>query len=120
MQNWQQKESIRISIQFKGDLKMSNSNKMQDQAGTSSQNQNWYSGLTESFRDLVGIQVRTAHAMMDKTLGLGQTWTDFMQTQMHEGMKLSQECVKYGWTLTENLKRSTFEATDRAFRASGS
>lgn len=95
---------------------MSNPNKIQDQAGAG---QDWCGGLTGSFRDLWGIQLRAAHAVMDKTLGLGQTWTDFMQTQMHEGMKISQECVKYGWNLTENLKRSALEATDRAFRATG-
>jgi hypothetical protein len=74
-------------------------------------------GVTDSFRDLMGIQFRATQVMMDKTLGLGQTWTDFLQTQMHEGMKLQQECMRYGWTLTENLKKSTFEVTDRAFRS---
>lgn len=77
----------------------------------------WHNNLTDSIRDLMGIQFRTAQVMAEKTMTLGQTWTDYLQTQLHEGIKLSQECVKYGWTVTENVKRSTFEATDRAFRS---
>jgi hypothetical protein len=77
---------------------------------------NWYGGLTDSFRDLFSIQVRTAQVIADRSLGLSQTWTDFVQNQMHEGMKISQECVKYGMSLTENVKKSAFEMSDRAMR----
>lgn len=99
---------------------MSDQNQQEAPDHSSAAQSSWHSGFTGSFRDLMGIQYKTAQAMMDKTLGLGQVMTDFLQVQMNEGLRLSQECVRYGWTLTESLKKSTFEATDRAFRAPGS
>ncbi|MCM2323928.1 MAG: hypothetical protein NDJ90_11770 [Oligoflexia bacterium] len=87
---------------------------------TNTNEQTFYSGLqngvTESLRDLMGIQMRSAQAMMDKSIGLGQTYTDFVQTQMHEGLKLSQEAVKYGWTLAETVKKTAYDFTDRTMR----
>ena len=77
---------------------------------------NLQNGWTDSVRDLVGIQFKAAQLVMDKTMGFGQTVTDYMQNQVNESMKLSQEAMKYGWTLTENIKKSAYEITDRALR----
>jgi hypothetical protein len=77
---------------------------------------NWQNGFTESFRDLVGLQVRTAQFVLDKSIGFGQAMTDFCQHQMNETIKLSQEYTKYGWSLTETLKKGAYDVTDRTMR----
>jgi len=77
---------------------------------------NWQNGFTDSIRDLMGLQVRTAQFVFDKSIGFGQAMTDFCQNQMHETMKLSQEYAKYGWSLTETVKKTAYDATDRTMR----
>jgi hypothetical protein len=97
---------------------MSTNNKSHAEAtGSTSSGFNWQNGFTDSFRDLMGLQVRTAQFVVDKSFGFGQAMTDFCQNQMNETMKLSQEYAKFGWSLTETLKKNAYEMSDRAFRS---
>lgn len=77
---------------------------------------NWQNGFADSFRDLLGLQVRTAQFVLDKSIGLGQAMSEFYQNQMNESLKLTQEYAKYGWSMTETVKKNAYEATERTMR----
>lgn len=76
----------------------------------------WSNSLSDSLRDFAGLQFRTAQFAVEKSVSFGQSVTDFYQNQLNESIKLSQEYAKYGWGLTDNLKKTAFEATDRVVR----
>lgn len=77
---------------------------------------NMVHGISDSMRDLAGLQFRTAQFMTEKGLSFGQTVSDFYQNQMTETVRVSQEFAKFGWSLTENLKKTAFEISDRAIK----
>jgi hypothetical protein len=95
---------------------MSSNNKPHSETTGTNSNFNWQTGFADSFRDLLSLQVRTAQLVFDKSIGLGQAMTDFYQNQMNETIKLSQEYAKYGWSLTETVKKNAYDATDRTMR----
>ncbi|MFL5814875.1 MAG: hypothetical protein ACJ763_14970 [Bdellovibrionia bacterium] len=95
---------------------MSTNNKPHSETTGNQSGFNWQNGFADSFRDLLGLQVRTAQFVLDKSIGLGQAMTEFYQNQMTETMKLTQEYAKYGWTMTETVKKNAYEATDRTMR----
>lgn len=70
----------------------------------------------ETMMDLMAIQIRGAQTLIEKSMSLGQAMTNHIQAQMSEGLKFSQECAKQSWTVSEAMKKSAFEAADRAFR----
>lgn len=74
------------------------------------------SGFTHAVRDLISVQIRTAQFILDKSFGIGQNIADFYQTQVTEAVKLSQECTKASWAVTENIKNNAIECTDRVVR----
>jgi len=89
---------------------MSAKNKAQSQSDATQ------NGFTDSIRDFVGLQCRTTQFMMDKTLGLSQSVTELCQNHINESMKLAQEYAKYGWGLTESMKKTTSEMAEKSFR----
>lgn len=84
---------------------------------TSHNASSWANSATDSIKELVALQVRTAQAAVDKSVGFGQVVTDFYQNQLNESIKLSQEYTKLGLGLTENLRKAAVEVTDRALRS---
>ncbi|MCM2277408.1 MAG: hypothetical protein NDJ89_04975 [Oligoflexia bacterium] len=93
---------------------------MSNEKSSKATNETYFAGLqggvTDSLRELMGLQFRSAQAMMDKSISLGQSYTEFVQTQMNEGFKLSQEALRHGWTMAETIKKSAYDFTDRALR----
>lgn len=87
-----------------------------DNAGAGTNSYFSPSGVADSMRDMVDLQLRTAQFMMDKSLSFGQSVVGFYQNQLNESVKLTQECAKFGWGLTENAKNTAFEYSDRVFR----
>lgn len=77
----------------------------------------WANAASDSLKDLVGLQIRTLQTATEKSIGLGHAVTEFYQNQLNESLKISQEFAKYSWALTDNLRKSATEATERALKS---
>jgi|GEM_PF-3910243 len=79
-------------------------------------NNAWATGWTDSVRDLMTLQLKTAQFLIEKNIGFGQSLSEFVQNQAHESVRFTQEYAKQGWALTENVKKTAFEMTEKTVR----
>lgn len=64
----------------------------------------------ESFKEFWGWQLKAGQTFFDQGLRYAQTYADFMQSQMQEGARISQEIIKVGFANAAEVKK-TFSAT---------
>lgn len=66
-----------------------------------------YAGYTtEAIREIWNWQFKTGQAYMDQAVRFGQTQADYVQSQMAEGSKLTQECIKMGTHFADECRKS--------------
>jgi hypothetical protein len=68
---------------------------------------------TNTIREMWGWQIKTAQNFFDQGLRAAQTWSDFSQTQVQEGARLSQEIMKMGLQNTEEAKKSFHNLSEK-------
>lgn len=81
----------------------------------SAENPLWnFAGQTQdAWKEIYGYQVKTTQALVDQMMKWGQTYTDHLYTQVNEATRLSQEALKTGAHLTEELKKNYYHMTEK-------
>lgn len=66
-----------------------------------------YAGTAqETFKEIVGWQIKTGQSFFDQGLRYAQTYADLLQTQLHEGTRISQELIKVSLSNAAELKKT--------------
>lgn len=66
----------------------------------------------ESLKEFWGWQVKAGQSFFDQGLRYAQTYADFVQTQLQEGTRLSQEFIKIGLANAGEMKK-TFSSVSK-------
>ena len=74
---------------------------------------NYAGQAQEAMKEIYGYQVKTTHALVDQMMKWGQTYTDHLYTQVNEATRLSQEVLKSGAHLTEEMKKNHYSMTEK-------
>ncbi len=73
-----------------------------------------YAGQAQdAWKELYGFQVKTTQSLVDQAMKFGQTYTDHLYTQVNEATRLSQEALKAGAHLSEELKKNYYSMTEK-------
>ena len=68
---------------------------------------------TNTIREMWGWQMKTTQSFFDQGLRAAQTWSDFAQTQVQEGARLSQEIMKMNLQNTEEAKKAFHSLSEK-------
>lgn len=74
---------------------------------------NYAGQAQEAMKEIYGYQVKTTQALVDQMMKWGQTYTDHLYTQVNEASRLSQEVLKSGAHLTEEMKKNYYSMTEK-------
>lgn len=74
---------------------------------------NYAGQAQDAWKEIYGYQVKTTQALVDQMMKWGQTYTDHLYTQVNEATRMSQEALKTGAHLTEELKKNYYHMTEK-------
>lgn len=74
---------------------------------------NYAGQAQDAWKEIYNYQVKTSQHLMDQMMKWGQTYSDFTYTQFSEANKISQEMIKSGMTLTEDLRKGLYSLTEK-------
>ena len=74
---------------------------------------NYAGQAQDAWKEMYGFQVKTTQSLVDQAMKFGQTYTDHLYTQVNESTRLSQEALKAGAHLSEELKKNYYSMTEK-------
>ena len=74
---------------------------------------NYAGQAQDAWKEIYGFQVKTTQVLVDQMMKWGQTYTDHVYSQVNDATKLSQEALKTGAHLTEELKKNYYHVTEK-------
>lgn len=74
---------------------------------------NYAGQAQDAWKEIYNYQVKTSQFLMDQTMKWGQTYTDHAYTQFTEANKMTQDFIKSGMTLSDELRKGFFSLTEK-------
>lgn len=72
----------------------------------------------DAWKEMYNYQVKTSQFLMDQAMKWGQTYTDHTYTQWTDANKMTQEFIKSGMTLADELRKGFYTATEKMTKLS--
>jgi len=79
---------------------------------------NYAGQAQDAWKEVYNYQIKTSQFLMDQAMKWGQTYTDHVNTQFTEANKMTQEYIKSGMTLSDELKKGFFAMTEKMTKIS--
>lgn len=67
---------------------------------------NYTGHVQEVWKEIYGYQVKTTQTLLDQAMKWGLTYTDHVYTQVNEASRLSQEYLKSGVHIAEEIRKN--------------
>lgn len=74
---------------------------------------NYAGQAQDAWKEIYGYQVKTSQALLDQMMKWGQTYTDHMYTQVSEATRLSQEALKSGAHLADEMRKNYVHMSEK-------
>ena len=76
-----------------------------------------YAGQAQDvWKEIYGYQVKTTQTLLDQMMKWGQTYTDHVYTQVNEASRLSQEYLKSGAHIADEIRKNYSQMSEKIHR----
>lgn len=74
---------------------------------------NYAGQAQDAWKEIYGYQVKTTQTLLDQVMKWGQTYTDHVYTQVNEASRLSQEYLKSGAHIADEMRKNYYQMTEK-------
>jgi hypothetical protein len=75
-----------------------------------------FEAATQTWKELVGTQLRASQTIADQTVALTKKATDYWAAQTAEAMKFQQEAMRFTLGLADDVRKTAYETAERALK----
>lgn len=77
---------------------------------------NYAGHAQDAWKEIYGYQVKATQVLLDQAMKWSQAYTDHVYTQVNEASRLSQECLKSGAHIADELRKNYFHLTEKLIK----